>query len=81
MKAIKENREYTITEDVIESFVNEGYDIIDETTGRVIAYGKGHTISFEKYLALADAYEKLEGENAELRKEIGKLKAKKKKGE
>lgn len=70
MKAIKANRQYTITEADVQSFVRDGYDVYDDN-GDVVAYGAGKTVSFEKYLSDVKA---LESEIEELKKEIAKAK-------
>ena len=77
MRAVKENREYTITEADVQSFVSEGYDIYDEL-GKLVRYGAGKTVPMEKYAELTERYEALMEENAVLAEEIAKLKAAKK---
>lgn len=88
MKAIKENREYTITEADVTSFKNEGYDIYDDN-GKLVAYGTGKTVSFEQYARIVEQLEKandeivalkdqIESLNGEIDKLTAKLKAKKK---
>lgn len=83
MKAIKENREYTITESDITSFKNEGYDIYDDN-GKLVAYGTGKTVPYEKYAKLVEQFESANDEIVALKDEIeklnAKLKAKTKKG-
>lgn len=85
MLAIKENKEYTITEADIKSFQAEGYDIIDDN-GNLLAYGAGKSVSMSKYaeaveraeryadevIALKDELEKANDEIAELKKELAK---------
>ena len=84
MIAVKENKQYTITEVDIKSFRNEGYDIYGDD-GKLIAYGAGKTVPYERYAKLAERVEALNDENVALRDEIenltaevAKLKAKKK---
>lgn len=72
MIAVKENREYTITEDAKESFIKEGYDIYDNN-GNVVAYGAGKTVPFERFISLAEKYAAIEEENYELRRENSEL--------
>ena len=72
MKAIKENREYTITEADVSSFRNEGYDIYDDN-GKLIHYGVGKTVPYERYAKLMERVEALNDENVALRDEIEKL--------
>lgn len=91
MKAIKENREYTITETDVTSFKNEGYDIYDDN-GKLVAYGTGKTVSFEQYAKTVEQLEsandeivslndQIESLNGEIEKLTAKLKAKKGKKE
>lgn len=70
MKAIKENRVYTISDAEMESFRKEGYDIYDDK-GKVVAYGVGKTVPFEKYVALQSQVEELKKEVASLKKKKG----------
>ncbi len=67
MKATKGNKTYSIDEKDKQRYVDAGYDIQDET-GKVIAYGRGKTVSYEEY-------EKLKAENEALKAENEKLKA------
>ena len=89
MKAIKDNKIYTIaTKAEAESYKAAGYDIYDDG-GRIKAYADGKTVPFGKYAALekkcAELEEKnaaLEDKNAELLAELEKLqKTKSEKGE
>lgn len=75
MKAVKDNRVYTITEADVESFRREGYDVFDDN-GNIVAYGVGKSVSFEKYAELMSQYEKLMEENAELTSKLKKLEKK-----
>ena len=72
MLAIKENRQYTITEVDIQSFTNDGYDVYDDN-GNLVAYGVGKTVPFEKYSKLMEQNEKLQDEIIELREEVKAL--------
>ena len=76
MVAIKENREYTITEADINSFVADGYDIYDDN-GNIIKYGVGKTVAYSKYMKLVETNEKLQEEIIELKEQIKALEAKK----
>ena len=76
MIAIKENREYTITEADIQSFANDGYDVYDDN-GNIIAYGVGKTVSFSKYMKLVETNEKLQEEIIELKEQLKAKKGKK----
>ena len=86
MIAVKENKQYTITDTDINAFRNEGYDIYGDD-GKLIAYGVGKTVPYERYAKLSERIEALNEENVALRDEIeklnaevAKLTAKKKKG-
>ena len=48
MKAVKANKEYTISEQVQKRYIADGYDIVDDE-GRIIAYGRGKTVPYEQY--------------------------------
>lgn len=48
MKALKGNREYTVTEETKQRYVNEGFDICNDD-GEIITHGKGKTVSQEEY--------------------------------
>lgn len=65
MRAVKGNREYTIAEEQKESYLNDGYDIYDES-GAKIANGKGKIVTVEQY-------ETLLKENDELKEKYGIL--------
>lgn len=75
MKAVKDNRVYTITEVDVESFRKEGYDIFDDDNN-IVAYGVGKSVSYDKYAELLSQYEQLMEENAELTSKLKKLEKK-----
>lgn len=68
MKAVKGNKEYTISAAETKSFQERGFDIKDDQ-GKVIAYGKGKTVSLAEHEAvkreLEAAKEELEALKAE----------------
>ena len=66
MKAIKENKVYTIDETLKATYKAQGYDIVDEK-GNVVEYGVGKSISYEDYQSLQDKVKKLEDENKKLK--------------
>lgn len=67
MKAIKDNKVYTINTDVEAKFYKaKGFDIYDDK-GKLKESGTGKSVSIEKF-------ESLEKENAKLKKELAKLK-------
>lgn len=49
MKAVKANKEYTITEAEKKGYIDQGFDIIDDQ-GTVIAYGRGKTVPYDEYM-------------------------------
>ena len=75
MKAIKENRVYTITDAEMNSFQKEGYDIYSDN-GEIIAYGMGKSVPFEKYAKLMAQVEALQEEIISLKEELDKPKKK-----
>ena len=75
MKAVKANRQYTITEAEVASFRNEGYDIYRDD-GKLIYYGVGKTVPFERYAKLMAQLEAKNDEIIALKDEIEKLKVK-----
>lgn len=60
MKAVRSNKEYTITETEQKSYQTAGYDIIGDD-GAVIAYGRGKTVSFDEYEKLRKELEEVKG--------------------
>ncbi|NLK93996.1 MAG: hypothetical protein GX275_02230 [Clostridiales bacterium] len=60
MKAVRNNKEYTISEVEKASYVAQGYDIVNDE-GSIIQYGTGKTVSYEKYKELEKKYKELEG--------------------
>ncbi len=64
MKAIKANKEYSITEQEKERYQKEGFDILDET-GKVIAYGKGRTVPYERYMKVVEELDALKKKKTE----------------
>ena len=56
MKAVKDNKVYTITEEQQKFYTDAGFDIVDDA-GKVISYGRGKTVPYEKYAALKEALE------------------------
>ena len=77
MKAIKANRQYTITEADVKSFAGEGYDIYDDE-GNLVKYGAGKTVPYEKYMNALSENENLKKEVESLNAEVAKLRTKKK---
>lgn len=75
MKAVKANKQYTISETEKPSYLAQGYDILDDD-GSVIEHSPQAAVSYSEY-------EKQLNENTALKAEIERLKAdgRKKKGE
>ncbi|MCH5297880.1 MAG: hypothetical protein J1E85_09445 [Ruminococcus sp.] len=68
MKAIKDNKAYTVnTAEEAKTYKAQGFDIYDDN-GKIKEHGLGKTVSLEKY-------EALEKENAKLKAELKKLKS------
>ncbi len=65
MRAERGNKEYVIDETMVSDYQNQGYDIYDDD-GKIVAYGKGKTVSYEEYMAL-------KAENQELKQKIQEL--------
>jgi hypothetical protein len=64
MKAVKGNKVYEIDESKKNSYVKQGFDIMEN--GKVIEYGVGKTIPYNDY-------KKLEDENLDLKKRCREL--------
>lgn len=65
MRAERGNKEYVIDETMVSDYQNQGYDIYDDN-GKIVAYGKGKTAPYEKYMAL-------KAENQELKQKLQDL--------
>ena len=62
MKAVKENKVYTIDETQRKAYAAQGFDITDEN-GRIIEYAAGKTVPYSQYAALL-------AENNRLKKQL-----------
>ena len=62
MKAVKENKVYTITEQQRKAYAAQGFDITDDS-GRIIEYAAGKTVPYSQYAALL-------AENNRLKKQL-----------
>lgn len=62
MKAVKENKVYTIDETQHKAYAAQGFDITDEN-GRIIEYAAGKTVPYSQYAALL-------AENNRLKKQL-----------
>ena len=67
MRAVKGNKEYTITETQKYQYVRDGFDIVDDT-GKILQAGAVKSVPFTQYQAALD-------EKAELEKQVQALTA------
>lgn len=68
MTAEKGNKVYTVDESTKAAYQAAGFDIYED--GKIIAYGKGKTVSYEDYMTLQEENKKLKGRVAELEKKL-----------
>ena len=68
MKAVKANREYTITEAEKDFYQKQGFDIIGDD-GKVVQYGAGKTVPYEQYKAILDELEALKAKKKPTKKD------------
>lgn len=61
MKAVKENKVYTIDESQRKTYAALGFDITDDS-GRILEYAAGKTVPYAKYAALLDENRRLKAE-------------------
>ena len=61
MRAVRGNKEYTISDSQSGIYRDSGYDIVDDEN-KVIAYGKGKTVPYGDYIALKQENESLKAE-------------------
>lgn len=59
LEARKENRRYSITKERVQSYINDGYDIVDTETGETVAFGAGKVVPYAQYMELKKKYEEL----------------------
>ena len=59
MKAVRENKEYTITEDLKRYYKDSGFDIYDDA-GNIVEYSRGKTVSIEEHIKALDRIAELE---------------------
>lgn len=70
MKAIKDNKSYTVnTDEEAKNYVSRGYDIQDDN-GEIKEYGLGKKISVDDYDTLKKENSKLKAENKKLKEGI-----------
>ena len=68
MKAVKNNREYTITEAEKDFYQKQGFDIIGDD-GKVVQYGAGKTVPYDQYKKVVDELESLKAKKKSSKKD------------
>lgn len=63
MRAIKDNKVYTVDEVTKNTYLSQGYDIIDDN-GEIIERNPAATVPYSEYAKLLDENEKLKAELA-----------------
>ena len=76
MKAVKENKVYTIDETQRKAYASQGFDILDDS-GRIIEYAAGKTVPYAKYAAVLDENRRLKQQLAAAQKQPSNPKRKK----
>lgn len=66
MKAIKENKTYTVDETTKDAYLAQGFDIYGDN-GELIERSPSSTVSRREYDELLDKYNKLAAENKKLK--------------
>ena len=61
MKAIKDNKEYTVTNESKQHYIDTGFDIVDEN-GEIIDYGRGKIVSLEEHNQALERIKELEAQ-------------------
>lgn len=74
MIAVKANKEYRVTEENKQIYLNDGYDIMNDN-GEIIEYSPKKTIKYSEYQKLEKELEeaKANGSNVELTKQVEEL--------
>ncbi len=65
MKAVKENKVYTVDGESAKVYRNQGFDIYSED-GELLEYGAGKTVSYEEYMAVKTQLEESKGQQGDL---------------
>lgn len=73
MKAVKNNKVYTIDETAKSVYLAQGFDITDDN-GNVIERSPSRIVSYEEYSKVISENKTLSDENKKLKAEIKKLK-------
>nr|DAY01755.1 MAG TPA: hypothetical protein [Caudoviricetes sp.] len=61
MKAIKDNKEYTVTNESKQHYIDTGFDIVDEN-GEIVEYGRGKMVSLEEHNQALERIKELEAQ-------------------
>jgi hypothetical protein len=67
MKALKDNKEYTINDEQKQRYLEEGYDVYSND-GNLLEYSPKKKIEYSKYAALEKENKSLKEENVKLKK-------------
>ena len=68
MKAVKENKVYTIDETQRKAYAAQGFDITDEN-GRIIKYAAGKTVPYAQYATVLEENNRLKKQLAAAQKQ------------
>ena len=68
MKAVKENKVYTIDETQRKAYASQGFDILDDS-GKIIEYAAGKTVPYAQYAALLEENNRLKKQLAAAQKQ------------
>lgn len=63
MKAVRKNKEYTISEAEKDRYVKDGFDIVGDD-GEVVEYGAGKTVPYNDYMKVVKENEQLKAQIA-----------------
>lgn len=72
MKAVKRNKEYMIDEKQKKAYQEAGFDIYDDD-GKKLAYGRGKTVPYADYAALAESAAAAKADNERLKARVAEL--------
>nr|DAS23483.1 MAG TPA: hypothetical protein [Caudoviricetes sp.] len=61
MKAIKDNKEYTVTNESKQHYIDTGFDIVDEN-GEIMEHGRGKMVSLEEHNQALERIKELEAQ-------------------
>lgn len=72
MKAVKENKIYTVDENSAKNYQAQGFDIYDEN-GKLVGYGANKKVTYEEYVKVKNELEELKKNSNSEAVEILKL--------